>query len=206
MDCYSAHEKLSPSLKFLTFSSFYKASDSTSNSNPMLLDNNHSAILSPKYPSIATMNGIYNLIAFDVKKVRPSYLAIQHYLFPPSSPSTSFSPSLQYSQDFSFNTGILSFNQNIIYPTTIPTYFPNNPVPYTPCLYNPLQHQQGIWLYSRLHQYYPLYPGISPNNSTTSISQEYHSSLPCCSLSNNSTSFSDSKSLLCLATNKKDAL
>ena len=173
LDCYSAHTKLSPPLQFPIFSSFYKQSDSTSNSNPMLSVNIHLTILSPKYPSIATMNGIHNRITFDAKKVRPSHPPIQHYLSPPSSPSISFSPSFQCSQDLSFNTVMPSFNQNIFDPTTMSKHYTNTPVPYAPRLYNPLQHQQGIWSYTRLHQYYTLYPDISSNNST-SISPGNH--------------------------------
>ena len=99
------------------------------------------------------MNKIHNLIILDAKKIRPSYLPIQHYLSAPSSSSTSFSQSLQSFQEFVFNTGIHSFNQNIIDPTTISTHYSNTSVPYTLRLYNPLQYQEGIRSDFRLHQY-----------------------------------------------------
>ena len=153
----------------------------------------NSTILSQNYPSIATMNGIHNRITLDANKVQPFYLAIQPYLSPLYSPSTSLSPSLQSSQDFSLNTSTPSFNQNILDSTTMHSHFPNPTGPYTPRLYNPLQHQQGIWSYSRLHQYYLLYSGISSNDSTSSISPDDHSSLSTSSLSNTSASFQTRK-------------
>ena len=85
---------------------------------------------------------MHNLITLDAKKIRPSHLPIQPYLSLHISLHILISISSIFSR-LSLNSGTPSFNQKIIDSTTIPLYFPNPSVPYTPRLYNPLQHQQG---------------------------------------------------------------
>ena len=158
----------------------------------MTIVTSHSTILSQKYPSIASMKECTTLLHQMQRKL--DHLISQYNLiYPFIFLFISLSPSLQSSQDFSLNTSIPSFNQNILDSTIMPSHFPNPPGPYTPRLYNPLQHQQGIWSYFRLHQYCPLYSGISSNDSTSSISPDDHSSLSSSSLSNTSASFQTRK-------------
>ena len=68
-----------------------------------------------------------------------------------------FSPSLLPSPSPSFSTlSTPSLKHHIIESTTISKQYHENQVPSTSRLYYPLRHQQGVWSYSRLHQYYPL--------------------------------------------------
>ena len=124
-------------------------------------------------------------------------------IYPPTYSSfTSLSSSLQPSQEFSLNKGIPSVNKIIIDSTTTPSHFSIPPILYIPRFYNPLQHQQGIRSYSQLHQYCQLNSGISSNDSTSSISSDDHSFISSSFLSNTSTSFSDSETMLCLVAAK----
>lgn len=67
-----------------------------------------------------------------------------------------------------------------------------------PRLYYPLQHQQGVWLHSRLRQYCPQYPGITFNHSTSSLSSDDQSSAEASSSSYTSISRSELPVMLCL--------
>ena len=109
-----------------------------------------------------------------------------------------------YKKSRSFTSQTILPKSNIIkqlFSTTMPTHLLTSAIPYNPRLYNPLQHQLDIWSYSRLHQYCPLYPGISSNDSTSAISQDNKYSVLSSSPSNTSATVLDSNTMLFLAPN-----
>ena len=73
-----------------------------------------------------------------------------------------FSPSLLSPPSPSFSKlNIPSLKHTIIDSTTMPKQYHENHVPSVPRLYHLLRHHQGVWSYSRLHQYYPLYSSVA---------------------------------------------
>ena len=69
-------------------------------------------------------------------------------------------------------------------------------------LYHPLRHQQGVWSYSRFHQYCTNYPGVSSNDSNSSLSSDNQSEDDS-SFSNPYISCSETPVMICLPINKK---
>ena len=68
-------------------------------------------------------------------------------------------------------------------------------------LYHPLRHQQGVWFYPRFHQYCTQYPGVTSNNSNSSISSDNTSSEDVTSPCNTSSAGSKTLVMICLPIN-----
>ena len=185
-----------------------------------------------KYPSITIPSGIAKLILIDSKKSRPNKSPLPAY-YPPSdtlsfsnqsSLSTSSKPSFNLSKEINtqhngkqkeiFIKNYRSNTSQTILPksnitkqlisNTIAKDILTSPIHHTPRIYNPLKHQQGIWSYSRLYQHCPSYPGISPKDSMSTISQDDQHSISSSSTSNSSNNVSNSNIMLCLTTNAND--
>ena len=185
-----------------------------------------------KYPSITIPSGIAKLILIDSKKSRPNKSPLPAY-YPPSdtlsfsnqsSLSTSSKPSFNLSKEINTQHNgkqkeifIKNYGSNIsqtilpksnitkqLISNTIAKDILTSPIHHTPRIYNPLKHQQGIWSYSRLYQHCPSYPGISPKDSMSTISQDDQHSISSSSTSNSSNNVSNSNIMLCLTTNAND--
>ena len=121
------------------------------------------------YP-VATSRGIKQLLYLDAQKQQQfNQSPVIKTPSPPSSPYINTSNHALY---------IYTMDPTLPFPITeIQVHKPTTQTITPTPIYNPLYHQQGVWTRDRIHQYYPLYPGLdneiqssSSSSSTSSAS------------------------------------
>ena len=168
----------------------HQSSSNTSQSySPSFTTHSHSSserLSLSDYP-VATSRGIQKLLYLDEKKQQQFNKAVIHY---PSSSS-----SILHNSPITLNTHEPNKTNKQYHETKVQKAR----------LYHPLRHQQGVWSYSRFHQYCTSYPGVSSNDSNSSLSSDNQSEDDS-SISNPYISCSETPVMICLPINKKTRL
>ena len=123
------------------------------------------------YP-VATSRGIKQLLYLDAQKQQQFNQA--PVIKTPSPPSSPYTNTSNHTSD------IYTMDPTLPFPITEIQVHKPTPQPIIPTpIYNPLYHQQGVWTRDRIHQYYPLYPGLDNEiQSSSSYSSTSSASTP----------------------------